>query len=316
MVEIAALAAELAGDTPPAKDAASVDVTEQPAASEETASLIGVLDADQRIRAEIEQNERTLWTSAIVVTLLYASVIAAQVMDLGGFSALEHELARRRGQDATTISVELVPDPDKDAKTKKWREGAQQAPSPAPPQPQQQAMLPQPEVEPQKQPPEEQAKEEPKEEPTEKQEKEDGRPSLPSLEALVDAAANDLNEKVKEHYDRKPRRPQPQQQAMYSGGGMQVRGQGASGKSDEFSKSVIAALMKTRPGPFALWGRVLVTFQITQQGDLLYVRVLHSSGNKALDEAAVNAIHKAQFVKPPEGLSPEARTYIIDYVFG
>ncbi len=103
---------------------------------------------------------------------------------------------------------------------------------------------------------------------------------------------------------------------MYSGGGMQVRGTGASGKSDEFSKSVIAALMKTRPGPFALWGRVLVTFQITQQGDLLYVRVLHSSGNKAMDDAAVNAIHKAQFVKPPAGLSPEARTYIIDYVFG
>ena len=74
--------------------------------------------------------------------------------------------------------------------------------------------------------------------------------------------------------------------------------------------------MKTRPRPFALWGRVLVTFQITQQGDLLYVRVLHSSGNKALDDAAVNAIHKAQFVKPPEGLPPEARTYIIDYVFG
>ena len=163
---------------------------------------------------------------------------------------------------------------------------------------------------------EEQAKEEPKEEPAEKEKKEAGQPSLPDLEALVDAAADDLNEKVKEHYDRKPRRPQRQQQAMYSGGGMQVRGTGASGKSDEFSKSVIAALMKTRPGPFALWGRVLVTFQITQQGDLLYVRVLHSSGNKAMDDAAVNAIHKAQFIKPPPGLSPEARTYIIDYIFG
>ena len=157
--------------------------SEQPAASAEAASLIGVLDADQRIRADVEQSERTLWTSAIAVTLLYAGVIAAQVMDLGGFSAIELERLRqlRRGQDATTISVELVPDPDKDAKTKKWREGAQQPPTPAPPQPQQQAMLPQPEVEQPKQPPEEQAKDEPKEEPAEKQEKEDGRPSLPSL---------------------------------------------------------------------------------------------------------------------------------------
>ncbi len=282
--------------------------------------MFGVLNADQRIRATAEQHERTLWASAIAVSLFYAAVIAAQVMGLGGLSALEHELEKqrqeRRGQDATSISVELVPDPDKNAKTEKWREGAQQAPTPAPPQPQQQAMLPQPEVEQQKQPTEEQAKEEPKEEPAEKEQKEAGQPSLPDLEALVDAAAEDLNAQVKEHYDRKARRPQRQQQAMYSGGGMQVRGTGASGKSDEFSKSVIAALMKTRPGPFALWGRVLVTFQITQQGDLLYVRVLHSSGNKALDDAAVNAIHKAQFVKPPEGLPPEARTYIIDYVFG
>jgi TonB family protein len=294
--------------------------SEQPAASREAASLFGVLNADQRIRATAEQNERTLWASAVAVSLLYAGVIAAQVMDLGGFSALEHEMERqrqeRRGQEATSISVELVPDPDKNAKTTKWRDGAQQAPTAAPPQPQQTASLPQPEVE--QQQPEEQAKEEPKkkEEAAEKEQKEGGQPSLPDLEALVDAAAEDLNEKVKEHYDRKARRPQPQQQAMYSGGGMQVRGSGASGKSDEFSKSVIAALMKTRPGPFALWGRVLVTFQITQQGDLLYVRVLHSSGNKALDDAAVNAIHKAQFIKPPEGLSPEARTYIIDYVFG
>ena len=60
-----------------------------------------------------------------------------------------------------------------------------------------------------------------------------GTPSLPDLEALVDAAADDLNAKVKEHYDRKPSRPQRQQQAMYSGGGMQVRGSGASGKSDD-----------------------------------------------------------------------------------
>jgi TonB family protein len=329
MVEIAALAIEPVAEPPPANEAASTDAAAPEGAAE---PLFGVLDADQRIRSIAEQNERTLWTSAIAVTLIYAAIVAAQVMNLGGLSSMEHALEQqqqeRRGQDGTTISVELVPDPDKDSKTTKWREGAQQAPNPAPPQPQQQPSPPQPEVQPQLKPAEkqvkeepkeevkEEAKEEPKEDPSEKEHKEAGQPSLPDLEALVDAAATDLNEQVKAHYDRKPRRQQPQQQAMYSGGGMQVRGSGASGKSDEFSKSVIAALMKTRPGPFALWGRVLVTFQITQQGDLLYVRVLHSSGNKAMDDAAVSAIHKAQFIKPPPGLSPEARTYIIDYVFG
>jgi protein TonB len=326
MIESAALAVEPAGDVP---------AVEQPAPSGEEAGVFGVPDAEQRIRDPRDRNERTLWASALGITLLYAGIIAAQVMGLGGLSALEHELEQQRkerlGQDATSISVELVPDPDKNSKTEKWRDGAQQAqaPTPAPPQPQQTASLPQPEVE-QQQPVEKPVKEEPKKEETaakeepaesEKENKktERGQPSIPDLEALVDAAADDLNEKVKEHYDRKAQRPQrqqPQQQAMYSGGGMQVRGTGASGKSDEFSKSVIDALMKTRPGPFALWGRVLVSFQITQQGDLLYVHLVHSSGNKALDDAAIQAIHKAQFQKPPPGLSPDARTYIIDYVFG
>jgi TonB family protein len=314
---------ELAGETPPAAEPAPASEAAPVVAG---ATLFGVLDAEQRIRAIAEQNERTLWASAIFVTLLYVSLVILHVMGLGGLSGLERDLERqrqeRRGQDATSISVELVPDPDKNAKTKKWRDDAQQGPTPnpAPPQPQQMPMKPQPQVEQPKQPtekqPEEQPKEEAEEKPDEAEKKEAGQPSLPDLEAVVDAAADDLNAKVKAHYDRKPSRPQREQQATFSGGGMQLRGAGASGKSDEFSKSVIAALMKTRPGPFALWGRVLVSFQITQQGDLLYVRVLQSSGNKALDDAAVSAIHKAQFVKPPPGLPPEARTYIIDYIFG
>jgi len=314
--------------------------TSPPERSTEDAGLIGTVDADQRIRTSAERGERTLWMSAVFVTLLYASMIAAQVMDIGGFSALEQELAQqqrereRRGQGGDSISVELVPDPDFNAKTEKWREGANQPPNPAPPQPQQTAALPHPPVEqpqpaerPAEQPPEkpdenaeqEADKQEDKEqekEPEKDEQKEAGEPTLPSIEALLDAAAEDLSEQVRAHYDRKPQRRRPQQQATYSGGGMQVRGTGAGGKSDEFSKSVIDALMKTRPGPFALWGRVLVSFQITQQGDLLYVRVLQSSGNRAMDDAAVDAIHRAKFIKPPPGLSPEARTYIIDYIFG
>jgi TonB family protein len=331
MADIATVAQELAAET--ATAAAPTSTPAENAAPAEAGTLIGVLDAEQRIRANAEQNERTLWTSAVFVTLLYAAIVAAQVMNLGGFTGIEQELERQRkermGQGGDSVSVELVPEPDFKAKTEKWREGANQPPNPAPPQPQQQAALPSPPVEqpqqPVEKPSEEPAKEEPQEPQEETAEKEQEKESdkeqssMPSLEALVDAAASDLQEKVKEHYDRKPmqkRRPQQQQQAMFSGGGMQVRGTGAGGKSDAFNKSVIDALLKTRPGPLALWGRVLVTFQITQQGDLLYVRVLHSSGNKAMDDAAVNAIHRAKFTKPPEGLPAEARTYIIDYVFG
>ncbi len=339
MADIAKVAEELAAEQAAAETPAQVDKPE-PAAepASEGAAAIGAPDADQRIRTGFDREERTLWVSAVFVTLLYALVIAAQVMNLGGLSSIEHELEQqqkereRRGQGGDSISVEIVPEPDFKSKTEKWQEGANGPPTPNPPQPQQQAALPRPKIEEQpQQQPKEQAEEKPTEEkseekPQEKPEEkeadkshEGGQPSLPDLEALVDAAATDLSEKVKEHYDNAPRRssrPQQQQQATMSGGGMQVRGQGAGGKSDAFTKSVLDALMKTRPGPFALWGRVLVSFQITQQGDLLYVRVVKSSGNKAMDDAAVNAIHRAKFIKPPPDLPPDARTYIIDYVFG
>ncbi|MBI1650404.1 TonB family protein [Hyphomicrobium sulfonivorans] len=333
----------------------TADEPEKATATEPPAdtTLIGALNADERLRADQVRSERTLWLSALFVTLLYVSLFAAQFLNLGGLAGIEQELAEqqrqreRMGQGAESISVELVPEPDFNAKTEKWNDGANQPPLPVPPQPQQQPTPPTPPIEqaqpvetpPEQQPPteeqpEEKAEKEPEQEKEPEREEEKEReaenkqeepreaqreePSLSSLEAMLDAAANDLSEQVTAYYDRKPRRPrpQPQQQAMHSGGGMQVRGTGAGGKSDAFNKAVIDALMKTRPGPFAMWGRVLVTFQITQQGDLLYVRVLHSSGNKALDDAAVNAIHRAKFIKPPAGLSPDARTYIIDYIFG
>jgi TonB family protein len=139
---------------------------------------------------------------------------------------------------------------------------------------------------------------------------------LLDIDSLVDAAASDFKRNLEHALAKKPQKQRREQQATLSGGGMQVRGKGASGKSDAFSRTVIAALMKTRPGPFALWGRVLVSFQISPSGNLNYVHLLHSSGNDALDKAAINAIHKARFQRPPPGLTNDERTYIIDYIFG
>jgi TonB family protein len=319
MVEDTAPANEPAGETPTvAVDEAPQGPVPVEAAAAADADLFGSLAADQRIRSAAVQNERTLWARAIAVCLLYAGIIALQVMGLGGFAGIERDLEQRekerRGQDATAISVELVPDPDKDAKTKRWQDGLQ-SPSPAPPQPQQSPSRQQPEVE--AKPTEQQEQDEPTNEEAEhEKEVEGGQPSLPSLEAMVDAAADNLTQQIKRHYEKKPQEAKPERQAMYSGGGMKVRGVGASGKSDEFSKSVIAELMRTRPGPFALWGRVLVSFQISERGELAYVHLVHSSGNRALDQAAIEAIKKARFEIPPPGLSPDARTYIIDYIFG
>ena len=141
---------------------------------------------------------------------------------------LEQAAAGARGQDATSISVELVPDPDKNAKTKKWRDDAQQGPGPIPRRRNRSSRRCS------RSPTSRHRSSRPRSRPrrsrrrrkslTEKATEGSRAASLPDLEALVDAAADDLNAKVKAHYDRKPSRPQPQQQAMYSGGGMQVRG--------------------------------------------------------------------------------------------
>ena len=277
-------------------------------------TLIGSLDADERIRESSQQGERTLWASAILVTFLYMSLIAGHVLlsDPLSQAAQEERERMRRGQDADSISVEIVPEPDKTSKTKRWQEGTQtQGPTPneQPPQPQQQASLAQPEV------PEVEKQEQDAPKETDKPRSEDA-PMLLDIDSLVDAAASDFKRNLEHALAKKPQKQRREQQATLSGGGMQVRGKGASGKSDAFSRTVIAALMKTRPGPFALWGRVLVSFQISPSGNLNYVHLLHSSGNDALDKAAINAIHKARFQRPPPGLTNDERTYIIDYIFG
>jgi protein TonB len=288
------------------------------AAARSTAmSLFGSLDADQRIRQSAESGERTLWVSAAVVTLLYVSLIAGQLV-LGDplMSAAEEQARERRGQDATgPISVEIVSEPDLNAKTEKWRDGVEtqaQQPTDRPPQREQMASIEQQEIEAQQ----EQEQQEERETQKEAEQKQRNDAMLLDLERLVDAAAADLTRKIDRAYAQRPQRQQPQRQRVEAGGQMKIRGRGATGKSDAFSRSVIAALMKTRPGPFAMWGSVLVSFEIGEDGRLRYVRVLDSSGNEALDQAAVDAIRKAKFERPPPGLSAQERTYIIDYVFG
>lgn len=312
-------------------DDASKDAENTKGAPAKAATMFGNLDADQRIRKAAEQNERLLWAGAAAATLIYALLIASQAMN-GMLVPLEQlqrqQEMERRGQDGNIVTVEIVPEPDRKSKTTKWQDGSevpvqqQQPIPPMPPMPQT-AALPEPQNEQQeteneaeKEVEKETEKEQPDKEKAEHQnedvERPEDAPMLLDLDSLVDAAAADLKRQIDRHYDK---RPQRRQQAAVSGN-MKVRGSGASGKSDPFTDSVIAALMKTRPGPVALWGRVLVTFQIAENGKLLYVRVLQSSGNTAMDQAAVNAIRRARFQRPPAGLTAEQRTYIIDYIFG
>ena len=119
----AAAAAEIA----PAPEAVSPEADPAGAADAATAAsgavrnLFGALDADQRIRTVVKQNERTLWAGAAAVTLIYVGIIALQVMQLSP-AELAEMAKRKRGQDAPElISVELVPDPDRPPRRRSGR---------------------------------------------------------------------------------------------------------------------------------------------------------------------------------------------------
>ena len=178
------------------------------------------------------------------------------------------------------ISVELVPDPDKTSKTQKWQEGQTAAQNPEQPpqqfQPPQVASLQQPQLQepPVKEDPK--AKEEAKSEdeakpeedaPKAEEEKQFG-PTLPDLNTLVDAAAADLDRKIKDALDRK----RQQQQAARATPGRGTRRRAADPRHRRLRplRSVLAQRHRRAdedaPRPFALWGRVLVSFQISESG--------------------------------------------------
>lgn len=98
-------------------------------------------------------------------------------------------------------------------------------------------------------------------------------------------------------------------------GSSRVRGAAKSGRTDPYSQSVIAALLRAKPPPFALRGSVMVSFEIGPGGSLKYVKMLNSSGNTAMDQEAINAIRRARFDPPPPHLTPDDLTYIIHYIF-
>ena len=281
----------------------------EPAVTEET--VFGVLDSEQRIRRTSEQHERMLWMGAVLTTLIYIALIAGQA--ISGIAALvspEQMQKERVGQDSNSISVEIVADPDKAAKTPHAHDGAM-APGPQPtpmppqpPQPPQTAAVEQPDTqEPEKDPPKEPTEDHP-----------DGSRLTLDIDSLVDAAAADLKEKIDKAFAKKPQKRQ--QQASVSGGDIQMRGTGAAGQIEPVLAQRDRRAAQDASGAVCDLGTRARVVPAQRAGEISYVHMLQSSGNAALDEAAVEAIRKARFERPPPGMAPDDRTYIIDYIFG
>jgi protein TonB len=89
------------------------------------------------------------------------------------------------------------------------------------------------------------------------------------------------------------------------------------GATRAFARSVAEALARTRPKGRRGLGRgtVRVAFVVSESGVPASVRVAQSSGNPALDEAALDAVRRARFPSPPAGMTAQQRSFVTPYDF-
>jgi TonB family protein len=98
----------------------------------------------------------------------------------------------------------------------------------------------------------------------------------------------------------------------------------ASGRSKAYGQSVMAALVTTQPKPRLglgtgtsgwLTGTVVIDFTLGLDGGIEDARVATSSGHRTLDQAALDAVLRTRFPKPPADLRSNERQYIMPYYF-
>ncbi len=86
------------------------------------------------------------------------------------------------------------------------------------------------------------------------------------------------------------------------------------GKSDEWERKVIWALAATRPMGNGKWGSAVVSFAISESGQVQGLRLIKSSGDTWLDQGALLAVKQARMPAPPPGLPMGDRLFNIEYI--
>lgn len=88
------------------------------------------------------------------------------------------------------------------------------------------------------------------------------------------------------------------------------------GDVQRYARSVVEALGRSRPkGLSGANGTARVSFQISQDGSVVSVRIVASSGNPKLDGAAKAAVEAVKFPPPPPNMTAAQLTYEIPYHF-
>ena len=86
------------------------------------------------------------------------------------------------------------------------------------------------------------------------------------------------------------------------------------GHSDEWERKVIWALAATKPMGNGQWGTTLVTFVVSDLGQVQGLRLVKSSGDNWLDQGALMGVRQARIPAPPAGLPLGDRAFNIEYI--
>jgi protein TonB len=86
------------------------------------------------------------------------------------------------------------------------------------------------------------------------------------------------------------------------------------GQSDEWERKVIWALAATKPMGNGQWGTTLVTFVVSESGQVQGLRLVKSSGDNWLDQGALMGVRQARIPAPPAGLPLGDRAFNIEYI--
>jgi TonB family protein len=89
-----------------------------------------------------------------------------------------------------------------------------------------------------------------------------------------------------------------------------------AGRRDRYAARIFAALKNNLPQHIAgARAKVSVEFTITSTGQPEQVRIALSSGNDAIDQAALQAVRSTEFPSPPPELAPSDLVYSMEYTF-
>jgi TonB family protein len=89
----------------------------------------------------------------------------------------------------------------------------------------------------------------------------------------------------------------------------------SAGSVREYAKFVSQALARTKPRGIGGQGVAKVRFTIAVSGRLSSIAIVSSSGDKKLDQKAIEAVRQAVFPPPPTGMTVSQLTYEIPYQF-